>query len=288
VAADFQIHPVRLLPHPGRPGVEVVAEHLLPTGSFKIRGAEAVLADAVALGASRVALESSGNAGLAVAYLAARAGLPAIVRVARTISPGKERLLRAAGATLEIFPTREEAARAGRRDRESYDASHVRNPLFRRGVSTLVDGWCEIRELPEEIYLPVGNGSLLLGIWEGVRRARAAGRAAHAPRLIAVQSQRCAPIARPEAPGDGVTIADGCAILHPPHREEILAAIAESGGAAVAVTESEIEAATRRAREAGFPIEPTAGLGFAAAERFHRPSTPAAVIATGAASKSLP
>src|SRR5947209_5013629 len=118
---EFTVHPLTLLPHPRRPGVEVIAEYLLPTGSFKIRGAEAVIADARARRASRVALESSGNAGLATAFLASRAGIPAIVRVSSTISPQKEQLLREAGALVEVYPSREEAAEAGRLDRDSYD-----------------------------------------------------------------------------------------------------------------------------------------------------------------------
>ena len=285
---DFPVHPVHLLPHPRWRNVEIVGEFLLPTGSFKIRGAEAVIADARARGAARVALESSGNAGLATACLAARAGMAAIVRVASTITPQKEELLRAAGATVEIHPTREDAAAAGRADRESYDASHVRNPLFRTGVATLVDRWTDIRELPETIFLPVGNGSLLLGLREGILRLRARGLALRPPRFIAVQSERCAPIARPENPGDGHTMADGCAILHPPAREEILAAIAESGGRALAVSEREIDRAVRRAWRDGFPIEPTAALGFAAAETMAEPGVCAAVIATGAALKTIP
>lgn len=288
MAPSFPVHPLSLLPHPRWPGTEVVAEYLLPTGSFKIRGAEAVIAEARARGFARVALESSGNAGLATAVLAARAGIPAIVRVSRAISPEKERLLLSAGARVEVYASREEAAQAGRLDTDSYDASHVRNPLFRRGVATLADRWVEIRKLPERIYLPVGNGSLLLGLWEGIRRLEAEERLSRLPRLFAVQSERCAPIAHPESPGDGRTIADGCAILNPPAREAILAAIEASGGRALAVTEGEIERATRRAWEDGFPIEPTAALGFAAAESLPEGRESAAIIATGAALKTIP
>ncbi len=285
---NFPVHPLTLLPHPRWPEVEVVAEFLLPTGSFKIRGAEAVVADARSRGAARVALESSGNAGFATACCAARAGLAAIVRVARSISPQKEELLRAAGAVVEIYPTREDAIEAGRADLESYDASHVRNPLFRAGVATLVGRWSELGELPGRIYLPVGNGSLLLGLHAGIRRALREGLIPRPPRFFAVQSERCAPIARPEDPGDGKTIADGCAILHPPAREEILSAIAESGGLALTVSEREIAMAVRRAWRDGFPIEPTAALGFAAAEKLREPGVSAAILATGAALKTIP
>lgn len=273
---------------PGRTGsrVTVVAEFALPTGSFKDRGAAAVVADAASRGADRVSLDSSGNAGLAVAAAAARVGLGAVVRVAAGASPGKVALIRAAGARVEEFATRAEAVRACADDRDSYDASHVRNPLFRKGVATLAAAWLARGELPDTVFLPVGNGSLLLGLWEGLVELRGAGRLERLPRLVGVQARRCAPVAFPEDPGDGRTIADGCAITAPAALGEIRAALAASQGAAVAVGEEEIEAAWRRAWTEGFPIEPTAALPFAALARGWEGTC--GVIATGSGLKSPP
>jgi threonine synthase len=268
------------------PGVTVVAEFALPTGSFKDRGAAAVVADAAARGASRVSLDSSGNAGLAVAAAAARAGLPAVVRIAAGASPAKVALIRATGARIEEFTTRAEAVRACADDSASYDASHVRNPLFRAGVATLARAWAARGDIPETIYLPVGNGSLLLGLWQGLVELERSGRLRTLPRLVAVQARRCAPIACPEDPGDGRTIADGCAILAPPAAPEIREAIAASGGSAVAVSEEEIDAAWRTAWRSGFPIEPTAALGFAALARGGEGTR--GVIATGSGLKDPP
>jgi threonine synthase len=275
-----------LFPHPRRPDATVVAEFALPTGSFKDRGAAAVVADAAARGARRVALDSSGNAGLAVAAAAARAGIAAVVRTA-AIAPAKEALIAAAGARIEKFPTRAEAIRACAEDGASYDASHVRNPLFRAGVAGLARAWRERGEIPERIVLPLGNGSLLLGLWEGLH-ALLRDRAIRAlPRLYAAQSERCAPIARPEAPGDGRTIADGCAILEPPLAGEIRAAIDESGGAAMAIPEAAIESAWRAAWRDGFPIEATSALAFAALDLLDD-GPPTGVIATGSGLKRAP
>jgi threonine synthase len=268
------------------PGVTVVAEFALPTGSFKDRGAAAVVADAAVRGASRVSLDSSGNAGLAVAAAAARAGLEAVVRIAAGASPAKVALIRATGARVEVFPTRAEAVRACAEDSVSYDASHVRNPLFRTGIATLAAAWSSRSELPATIYVPVGSGSLLLGLWEGLGGLQRSGRLRHLPRLVAVQARRCAPIACPEDPGDGRTMADGCAILAPSAAPEIRAAIAESGGTAMAVSEEEIDAAWRTAWRSGFPIEPTAALGFAALARGGEGTR--GVIATGSGLKDPP
>jgi threonine synthase len=276
-----------LLPHPRRRDTVVVAEFALPTGSFKDRGAAAVVADAASRGIRRVSLDSSGNAGLAVAAAARRAGLDAVVRVGPGISPAKEALIAATGARVEKHPDRAAAVRACAEDGGAYDASHVRNPLFRRGVATLARAWAAEAAIPGRIVLPVGNGSLLLGLWEGLAVMRREGALDRLPRLIAVQAERCAPIARPAAPGDGRTIADGCAILDPPLAPAIVAAVEESGGEAVAVSEEAIDTAWRQAWRDGFPIEPTSALAFAAWAAL-APGPPTGVIATGSGLKRAP
>jgi len=283
----FPTFAATLLSHPRVRRATVVAEFALPTGSFKDRGAAAVVADASARGATRVSLDSSGNAGLAVAAAAARVGLAAVVRVAAGASPAKEALIRATGARVEKFADRAGAIRACAEDSSSYDASHVRNPLFRRGIATLAGAWSSQEEIPETIYVPVGSGSLLLGLWTGFQELRREGRLLRMPRMIAVQARRCAPIAHPEDPGDGRTIADGCAILSPAAAAEIRNAIAESGGAAVSVSEEEIGAAWVDAWRNGFPIEPTSALGFAALARDGADGR-SAVIATGSGLKGPP
>jgi len=283
----FPTFDATLLSHPRRRDTTVVAEFALPTGSFKDRGAAAVVADAAGRGARRVSLDSSGNAGLAVAAAARRAGLDAVVRVGPGISPAKEALIAATGARVEKFADRAAAVRACAEDSDSYDASHVRNPLFRRGVATLARAWAGKAGIPERIVLPVGNGSLLLGLWEGLTAMRREGTLDRVPLLVAVQAERCAPIARPGAPGDGRTIADGCAVPAPPLAQAIAAAIEESGGEAVAVAEEAIDAAWRSAWHDGFPIEPTSALAFAAwAALSPGPST--GVIATGSGLKRAP
>jgi threonine synthase len=272
---------VHLVRHPRWTNVLVAAEYLLPTGSFKIRGAEAVVADAAARGAVRVSLDSSGNAGLAVAVLAKSAGLRAIVRVSG-IREEKKGLLIDAGATVEEFPTRAEAAAACLEDTASYDASHVRNPLFRRGIASFWENWPAGYRIPEEIVLPAGNGTLLIGLAEGFP----AGQSRNSlPRLIAVQAEHCAPLARPEDPGDGVTAADGCAVRSPPLADEVRGLVARSRGEFRTISEHGIEVATERAWKDGFPIEPTSGLAFAAAESRSETGGPILLMATGAAWK---
>jgi len=145
----------------------------------------------VARGARRVSLDSSGNAGLAVAAAARRAGLDAVVRVGPGISPAKEALIAATGARVEKFPDRAAAVRACAGDADAYDASHVRNPLFRRGISTLARAWAAKAAIPDRIVLPVGNGSLLLGLWEGFAAMRRDVPVAQRAALLLIAAMFC-------------------------------------------------------------------------------------------------
>jgi threonine synthase len=284
----FPVYPVLLLSHPRWPRATVVAEFALPTGSFKDRGAAAVAAQARRRGARRLALDSSGNAALAVAAAAAREGLPCVARMTSSASPTKIALVRAAGASVEIFASRREAAAASLDDRESYDASHVRNPVFRAGVSTLATSWNDSGPIPATIYVPVGNGSLLLGLRDGFSGLVRAGRLSVLPRLVAVQPAACCPVVRPESPGDGRTIADGCAVLEPPAASEIREAVAATGGRGIVVGEDEIRRAWFRAWRDGFPVEASSALAFAAAEREAAEGRAVAILATGSGLKGPP
>jgi len=286
--AEFPVYPLVLLDHPRWTGVRVAAEFALPTGSFKDRGAAAVVAGARLTGASRVVLDSSGNAGLAVAAAAARARIACTVHMARGAAPEKIRLIRAAGARVEIHATRAEAARACLDDPVAYDAGHVRNPLFRKGVASAAAAWNRIGSLPRELYLPVGNGVLLLGLADGFADLRDRTGGGPSPRMIAVQAENCAPIAAVGNPGCGRTIADGCAVADPPLAVEVREAIRRSGGEAVAISEPDIAAAWREAWRDGFPIEATSALAFAAARRGKGPSPGSSIVATGSGLKCPP
>lgn len=270
--------PAVLIPHPRFPGVVVAAEYLLPAGSFKDRGAVRVVAAAKAEGAACVTLDSSGNAGFAVALHAAREGLRARVHVVAGAAPEKLALIRATGAEVVTHPDRPAAAHAAAAD-DAYDASHIRNPLFWAGVAEAPRRWREAGFEPQEAWLPVGNGSLLLGLAEGF-----GGRP---PRFVGVQPERCAPVARPGSPLEA-TMADGVAVGEPRHGGRLREIVQRSGGRWETVSEVEIERAFRRAWRDGFPIEPTSALPFALLEHALDRAPRLLIVATGSGLKHPP
>lgn len=245
-------------------------EFLAPTLSFKDRGAELLVGLAVAVGADRLVADSSGNAGAAIAAHAGAAGLPVEVFVAASTSGPKLAQMAAHGATVvRVDGSREDVATAAveRVERnDAFYASHVHNPWFWEGVSTMVD---ELDPLPDTLLLPVGNGTLVLGAAVGLRRRGASDRC----RIVAVQASACAPIAAAFAAGaddvapavGGPTAAEGIAIAAPPHGADVLAAVRATGGRVVVVDEHAIVDASAELAAQGFYVEPTAAACVAGA-----------------------
>ncbi|MEU1148728.1 threonine synthase [Streptomyces sp. NPDC005863] len=259
--------------------VSAKLDFLMPTLSFKDRGAVVLAALARRLGPDRVIADSSGNAGTAVAAYCARAQLPCTVYVPARTSPKKLEQIGAHGARLEVVDGDREAtaraARAAADDPGTFYASHVHNPYFLHGTKTYVhELWEDLGgRLPDALVVPVGNGTLLLGAALAVRELRAAGLIERSPQLYAVQSAAVAPLAAawragaddllaetPMAP----TFAEGIAIPRPPRARQILQAVRESGGDFLTVTEDQITAAQLDLAARGLYVESTGVACWAA------------------------
>ncbi|MBO0917824.1 pyridoxal-phosphate dependent enzyme, partial [Streptomyces laculatispora] len=252
--------------------VSAKLDFLMPTLSFKDRGAVMLAELARRLSPERVVADSSGNAGTAVAAYCARAGLPCTVYVPEGTSPKKTEQIRAHGARLEIVPGDREstalAARAAADAPGTFYASHVFNPYFLHGTKTYVyELWEDLGgRLPDAIAVPVGNGTLLLGAALAIAELRAQGLIDTGPALIAVQAEAVSPLAAafhagadtlPDTPPGAVspTLAEGIAIPRPPRARAILAAVRESGGTFLTVTEDQIRGAQLDLAARGFYVE---------------------------------
>ncbi len=274
-SAAFGLDPGELPTRPpGRPpthlgDVLVAHEGAAPRGSFKERGAEVLAAACRRRGLREVFLDSSGNAGLAVAQATRDRGIACRVLVPETTPADKIARIEAAGARVEVVPgDRAATARAARAlvGRQPY-ASHVVQPFFQAGVATLA--WDLAAALGgagiERLLLPVGNGSLLLGLALGFDRLRAAGRLSRPPAFHAVQLSGYASLA-PGGPGNRSAApprAAGIAVERPPRREEMAAAVTAGGGDVTVVDEEEIAAARTELAVAGYPTDPTGATAWA-------------------------
>lgn len=234
-------------------------EDLSRTGSFKDRGAESLIRLAKRVGASRLVMDSSGSAALAAASAAARAGLPLRVHVPADTPARMLAVLGEMGAEALAEGTRADAAmRALEESSRAFYASHVHHPAFTAGTAEAgFEALAQMRDVTPSMWiLPVGNGSLLLGLHEALQAS-----VRHAVRLVAVQAAATAGLLRPGVAGR--TRARGIAIADPPRREEILAAVRRSGGEVLEVSEEDIAGAEERLWKRGLAVESASAAALA-------------------------
>lgn len=270
----------------GSARLSVKDEGLLPTGTFKARGAAVGVSCARQLGVTKIALPTAGNAGAAWAAYGARAGIDVLVVMPETTPSVIRRETAAYGA--QVCTIEGSIADAGAVVRQAceangwFDASTLKEPYRIEGKKTMGFelaeqlGW----RLPNVIIYPTGGGVGLIGMWKAFQELRAIGwlAADMQTRFVAVQSEGCAPVVRAFEAGadeteswkDPVTFAAGIRVPKPLGDFLILRALRESGGTAVAVTEDDIRAGMRDAGRDGLLVCPEGGAGIAAVSRLRR------------------
>ena len=240
----------------GVPGLLMKDEGLIPTGTFKARGAAVGVSRARELGVKVVAMPTPGTAGAAWSLYAARAGIGSLV-VMPVDAPGiTRRECVAAGAELYLVDGLINHAgalvKAAVGERPGYqEVSTLKEPYRIEGKKTM--GY-EIAEqlgwrVPEVILYPAGGGVGLIGIHKAMLEMQELGWIGDTlPRLVAVQADGCKPIVDAfEAGADESQLEDGTHTLAfginvPKALGDflVLEAVRESGGTAVAVTDETI------------------------------------------------
>jgi len=250
-------------------------DYLQPSGSFKDRGASVLLSLVKSLGVSRVVEDSSGNAGCAIAAYASAAGIQCTIYVPEHTPEGKLVQIKLYGAEVVRVPGKRQDANDAviAASKQSYYASHLWNPFFAMGgKSAAFEIWEELGyRVPPLVVVPLGAGGNLEGLYLGFRDLVRAGYAKEIPKIIGVQAEKCPPLHRAFQTGQSefvpmevdFTVAEGIAVQRPPRSRAVLAAIRESQGRTVGVTEEEILQASRRLYAMGFFVEPTSAAAFA-------------------------
>ena len=224
-----------------------------PTGSFKDRGMTVAISKALESGAGAVICASTGNTAASSAAYAARAGLRAVVlQPAGAVASGKLAQARALGArVLDVRGSFDESLSAARElaARGTHILVNSLNPDRLEGQKTaafeIVE---ELGTTPDVLALPYGGGGNLTAY------ARGFGEAGGTPRLVAG-----------EAAERVSTLASAIRIVAPAHAASAAAAIDQSGGNAVQLSDDAILEAWRElAREEGVFCEPASAAGLAA------------------------
>jgi threonine synthase len=258
-------------------------ESQMPTGSFKARGLCMAVSRARELGIKRVAMSSAGNAGGALAAYAARAGMEAYVFMPRDVPRANQVEVDVAGAhgfLVEGLITDCGArVREGARAMNWFDMSTFKEPYRVEGKKTMgyevaeQFGW----ELPDVIIYPTGGGTGLVGMWKAFEELERIGWVkGRRPRMVCVQAEGCAPIVRALEEGkdqsvawkDAATVAAGIRVPAAIADFIMLRVLRESGGTAVAVSDSELlEGVRLLARTEGVFACPEGGATVAAVRR---------------------
>jgi threonine synthase len=246
----------------GVPGLLMKDEGLIPTGTFKARGAAVGVSRARELGVRAVAMPTNGNAGAAWSVYAARAGLGSLIVMPVDAPEITRRECVAAGAELYLVDGLINHAgalvRAAVEERPGYqEVATLKEPYRIEGKKTMGYeiaeqlGW----QVPDVILYPAGGGVGLIGIHKAMLEMRELGWIGdRLPRLVAVQSTGCPPIVDAFVAGlDESTLVEGTHTLAfginvPKALGDflVLQGVRETDGTAIAVTDEAILAELAR------------------------------------------
>jgi len=266
----------------GLKGLHVKNEGQNPSGSFKDRGMTVAVTRAVQGGSKLLICASTGNTAASMAAYAARAGVTAMVTVpAGKVASGKLAQVYAYGAKIIRVEGDFDAALAitlkVAGEIKELSVMNSVNPYRIEGQKTNA---YEIYEqlgfkVPDYVVLPVGNAGNISAIWKGFKELKEWGISSSLPKMVAVQAAGAQPIVEAIQHGrDSVvavqpkTIASAINIGNPASWRKALAAIRDSKGTALAVTDEDtIAARMDLASSEGIFVEPASAVPIAAMKK---------------------
>lgn len=258
-------------------------EGIIPTGSFKTRGASVGVSKAKELGVKQLAMPTNGNAGAAWSLYSAKADIiPTIVMPLDAPQITRKEVYVSGGDLHLVNGLISDAGKiVGKLVKEQgvYDASTLKEPYRIEGKKTMgyeiVEqlGW----EIPDVILYPTGGGVGIIGIYKAILEMQELGwlEKGKFPRLVAVQAEGCAPIVEAWKQGakesvffeNSETIAFGINVPKALGDFLVLESLYETEGCAIAISESDLlEAQKQVAKLEGNFICPEGAATFAAAK----------------------
>ena len=248
-----------------------------PTASFKDRASAVGVVKALELGRDVMTCASTGNAASSLAGLAASVGLTTYIFVPQTAPQAKVAQLLIFGANvIMVKGTYDQAfdlCLEASKEYGWYSRNTAFNPYLSEGKKTAALEICEQLEweAPDRIFVSVGDGGIIGGLWKGLKDLRALGFIDKMPKLMGVQAEGAAPLVK--AWQDGTeeiepvvlnTLADSISVGVPRDRIKALRAVRQTGGEYLTVSDEEILDAMRvLARGAAVFAEPAGATGFA-------------------------
>lgn len=290
-----------------------------PTASFKDRASAAVVARAQEIKAGVVVTASTGNAGAALAGMAAAVGQKAVIFAPKSAPPAKVAQLLVFGAKVilvdgsydDAFDLTIKAAQ----EFGWYCRNTGYNPFTAEGKKTAAfeiwEWWMEAHRdwhkkdspldnhPPLTIFVSVGDGNIISGLHKGFKDLLRLGWIPNLPRIVGVQAEGSAAVANAFRAGtetivpvSAATIADSISVDLPRDGVRAVRAARETNGTYITVSDAEILNAIAELGKIGVFAEPAgaaayAGLVRAAASGVVGSESPVLVLNTGSGLKDV-
>lgn len=259
-------------------------EQLNPTGSFKDRFASLETLLIKASGAKAFIATSSGNTGAALAAYAAKRGLDCLLFVNEVVPENKLQQMPVYGAKVfrvkDFGISNELSAPIFQRLQEFSVEENI--PLVISAYKYCPDGMDGVKPIayeiveqlgrpPENVFVPVGGGGLLSGIWRGFLDLKKRGIINVLPKINAVQPELNDTVVTPLLSGleqanevNTTTTISGLAVQVDIDASIALQSVRESGGTGVLVTDDDIRSTKKRlSMEEGIFVEPAGAASVA-------------------------
>ncbi|MEN8242607.1 MAG: threonine synthase [Chloroflexota bacterium] len=280
-----------------------------PSASFKDRASALLIARAAEIGAEVIVTASTGNAGAALAGMAAAAGQKAVIFAPKTAPPAKIAQLLVYGSQVilvdGVYDDAVELAVQAAEEFGWYCRNTGYNPFTAEGKKTAgFEIWEQVIEAesldqPLSVFVSVGDGNIISGVHKGFKDLHELGWLKHMPRIFGVQSTGSAAIANAFNSGSeeikavaADTMADSISVDMPSDGLRALRAATQTGGAYLTVEDHQITAAIASLGKVGIFSEPAAATAFAgvaqaADQGLIKSSDPALVLLTGSGLKDV-
>ncbi len=251
-----------------------------PTGSFKDRPVSMCVSMAKEFDCDTVVVSSSGNGGASTASYSTLAGVNNIIFVPETTPVSKVgQALIYGGQVIRVKGNFSISYNAALKTALNENVMNITttflNPYGIEGDKIIsYEVFLQLGDVPDYFIIPVGAGPILYGIYKGFKELKQIGMIERVPKLVAVQSEGCAPIANAlinDSPvvscANPSTVASAICdplIGYEQDGEITVEAVKKTGGCGVIVSDDEILCAGRElAQKEGLYVEPASASAYA-------------------------
>lgn len=226
-----------------------------PTGSFKDRGSVVEIMKAKEYGYNEITCASTGNMAYSLSYYSNLEGFDARVFISNDANRNKVKEIKEIGnaKVVNVNGDFNKAMDLAYRYSKKNNAFLTGDYCYRKeGQKTLMYEIMDQMPSLTHLIIPVGNATLLSGVWKALKEMRQCGMIKRFPKMVAVQAERCDPLVRAFKARTELkyvkprTKADAIAVGYPTFGYQGLDAIRETGGTAITISEEEMHEQQKR------------------------------------------